>query len=133
MDEGRGRNVVVGGKRVSDFVSDKIGRGLCPPFTALGIERDGEIIAGAIFNVFEAEDVHVTISGTGWTKGFLAEVGHYVFTVLKKSRITALTEQEKVVSFGLRLGGRVEGVMRDHFGPGRDATIIGILKNEYRF
>lgn len=120
-------------ERVTRFVSEKINRGLCPPFQVLGIERDGEIIAGVIFNCFEGKDVHVTIAGSGWTKGFLADVGDYVFRQMKCARMTAITEQPKVVKFGERLGGQVEGLMRDHFGKGRDAFVIGILASEYKF
>lgn len=99
----------------------------------MGIEKDGEIIAGVVFNCFEGRDVHVTIAGRGWTKGFLADVGDYVFRQLKCERITAITEQPKVIEFGERLGGRMEGLLRNHFGVGRDAFVVGILKQEYRF
>ena len=120
-------------ERVARFVSEHIGRGLCPPFQGLGLEKDGEIIAGVIFNCFEGRDVHVTIAGRGWTKGFLADVGDYVFRQLRCARLTALTEHPQIVSFGERLGGQVEGLLRDHFGQGRDAFVIGILKHDYRF
>lgn len=39
----------------------------------------------------------------------------------------------RVVQFAKRLGGRVKGVMRDQFGPGRAGVLIGILKHEWRF
>lgn len=47
--------------------------------------------------------------------------------------MTAITEQPKIVRIGERLGGQVEGCLRNHFGPMRDGYVIGILKNEYRF
>lgn len=99
----------------------------------MGLEKDGEIIAGVIFNSFEPYSLHVTIAGRGWTKGFLADVGHYVFTELKKERITVVTEQPKVIRIAERLGGQVEGLLRNQFGPGRDGYLIGILKADYRF
>lgn len=99
----------------------------------MGIERDGEIIGGVIFNVFEASDVHVSVAGRGWTSGFLAEVGHYAFDILKVERITAITEQTKVVRLAERLGGQIEGLIRSHFGKGRDAFIVGILKEDWKF
>jgi RimJ/RimL family protein N-acetyltransferase len=123
--------MIVTDDRVAKFVSDAIGKGLVPPFTCMGIERDGKIIAGVIFNVFEGCDVHVTVAGRGWTRGFFAEVGQYVFGQLKCERMTALTEQERVVNIALRLGGQIEGRLRNHFGRGRDAVIIGILKEDY--
>ncbi|MGN6768275.1 MAG: GNAT family N-acetyltransferase [Rhizobiaceae bacterium] len=113
------------------FVSERIGIGLCPPYTAMGTEREGRIVNGVIFNCYEAADVHVTIAGRSWTKGFLADVGQYVFGTLKRERITVQTEQPKIVRIAERLGGKVEGLKRNHFGPGRDAFIVGILKEDY--
>lgn len=125
--------MIVCDERVAKFVSEAIGKGLVPPFTTMGIEKDGEVIAGVIFNVFEGKDVHVTVAGRGWNRAFFAEVGDYVFRQLGCERMTALTEQEKVVKIAVRLGGQVEGKLRNHFGVGRDAVLIGILKHEYRF
>lgn len=119
--------------QVAKFVSDKLGIGLCPPWTAMGIEKDGEIIGGVVFNMFEGRDVHVTVAGTGFGKNFLQSVGQYVYDQLGCARMTIKTEQSSVVRIAEKLGGQREGVLRDHFGEGRDAVIIGILKNEYRF
>jgi len=47
--------------------------------------------------------------------------------------MTITTEKPEVVEYAKRLGGEVEGRLRDHFGEGRDATIIGILKKDWRF
>jgi RimJ/RimL family protein N-acetyltransferase len=124
------RNIVTD-ERVAKFVSESVGKGFVPPYTCMGIERDGEVIGGVLFNVFEGPDIHVTIAGTGWTRGFFAEVGHYVFDQLKCERMTAITEQVKVVRIGERLGGQVEGLLRNHFGKGRDGFVIGILKEDY--
>jgi RimJ/RimL family protein N-acetyltransferase len=119
--------------RVSEFVSEKAGVLFHPPFTCMGIEKDGEIIAGVVFNMFEGADIHVSAAGKGWTRGFLADVGEYVFNVLGCERITAVTEQHEIVRFAERLGGQVEGCLRSHFGKGRDAFVVGILREEYRF
>lgn len=125
--------MIVTDERVARFVSDVVGKGFIPPYTCMGIERGGKITAGVIFNVFEGEDVHVSIAGTGWTRAFCREVGRYVFGSLNCERMTAITEQPEVVRIAERLGGEVEGLLRNHFGRGRDAFIVGILKEEYRF
>lgn len=125
--------MIVSDERVIRFVSEVIGVGFCPPFVAIGTEKDGVIINGVIINVIENHDVHVSIAGHGWTKGFLAEVGHYVFNTLGCIRMTAITEDPAVVRIAERLGGSVEGALRSHFGPGRDAFIVGILKQEYKY
>lgn len=124
---------IVDDERVAAFVSEKLDTHFLPPYTTIGIESDGEIIAGALFNCFEGYDVHMSVAGHGWTKGFLADVGHYVFDVLKCERLTALTEQPKVVQLAERLGGQVEGMLRNHFGPGRNAFIVGFLRDEWKW
>jgi RimJ/RimL family protein N-acetyltransferase len=125
--------VIVTGEPVARFVSERLGFGLCPPYTAMGIERNGEIVAGAIFNHFEGADVHVGIVGTGWTRGFIRAVGEYVFGQLGCERMTAITREESVCDFARRLGGQVEGRLRSHFGPGEDGIVCGILRDEWRF
>lgn len=124
---------VVTDERVARFVGQRVGEVIVPPFTAMGLERDGEIVAGVVFNCFEGFDLHVTIAGHGWTRGFLADVGQYVFGTLKCERITIQTEQPKIVRIAKRLGGQVEGLKRNHFGKGRDAILVGILAGDYRF
>lgn len=125
--------MIVSDERVAKFVSGEVGQGFVPPYTCFGTERGGRIINGVIFNCFEGADVHVSIAGHGWTRGFLADVGAYVFGALKCERITVQTEQPKLVRIAERLGGQVEGLKRNHFGPGRDAFLVGILRQEYRF
>lgn len=125
--------MIVTDERVARFLSERLGVALCPPYSLMGLERDGEIIAGVLFNQFEGANVHVSIAGTGWTRGFIEAVGRYVFEQLGCLRMTVTTEQEAVMKYACRLGGQVEGQMRDHFGEGRDAIIVGILRKEWKF
>ncbi len=125
--------MIVGGEQVARFVSERLGFGLCPPFTAVGIERDGKIVAGVIFNHFEGADVHFTAAGSGWTRGFLCAIGEYVFGQLGCARMTAITRSDDVATLAGRLGGQIEGRMRNHFGVGQDGLVIGILRHEWRY
>jgi RimJ/RimL family protein N-acetyltransferase len=125
--------LIVAGEQVAKFVSERLGFGLCPPYSAMGIERDGEIVGGVLFNHFEGADVHVTIAGEGWNPGFMRAVGHYVFNQLDCERMTAVTEQPAICKIAKRMGGVIEGTMRNHFGRGRDGILIGILRDSYRF
>ncbi len=125
--------MIVTDARVAEFVSRELGVSICPPFTAMGIERDGEIIAGVIFHCYEGAAVHVTVAGNGWTLGFVRAVGDYVYRQLGCERMTLTSEHDDVIAYAQRLGGKVEGVLRSQYGAGRDATIVGILRDEYRF
>lgn len=124
--------MIVTDERVARFLSERCGTAFCPPYTTMGIERDGEIVAAALFNQFEGPNVHVSIAGTSWTAGFVRAVGQYVFGQLGCLRMTVTTEQEKVADYALRLGGAVEGRMTDWFGEGRDAILIGILRKRWK-
>lgn len=124
---------IVTDERVSAFVAEKLNTRFIPPYTTMGIESDGEIIAGVVLNVFEGPDCHMTAAGRGWTRGFLSDFGNYVFDQLGCIRVTAITEQTTVVRLAERLGGEVEGLMRNHFGKGRDAFVVGILKEDWKF
>lgn len=125
--------MIVSDERVVRFVSKVLGVGFVPPYTAMGVERDGQIVGGVLFNVFEGADVHVSAAGAGWTRGFLRAVGDYVYGTLACERMTLTTEQPAVAALALRLGGQVEGQLRSHFGPGRDAILIGVLRDDWRY
>lgn len=125
--------MIVSDERVARFVSEQLGYAVCPPYTCLGIERDGQIVAGVLFHCFEGPAVHITAAGKGWTRGFLEAVGKYVFEQLGCLRITFTTEQDAVVKLACKLGGSVEGCLRDQFGEGRDGWIVGVLRDEWRY
>lgn len=114
-------------------MSECLGFGLCPPYSAVGIERGGEIVGGVLFNHFEGPDVHVTIAGKGWTRALLRAVGTYVYDQLGCERMTAVTPSDVVAGYASRLGGQIEGRLRSHFGPGKDGIIVGILRDEWKY
>jgi hypothetical protein len=125
--------VIVTGEAVAQFVSDRIGSAFCPPYTTMGLVRGDNLIAGVLFNQFEGFDVHVTLAGQGWTRRFVEAVGDYVYRQLGCLRMTATTEQPEVINYAIRLGGEVEGRLKNHFGPGRDGIIVGILREQWRY
>lgn len=125
--------MIVTDDRVADFVGENCGVRIYPPFTCMGVERNGDVIGGVVFNCWTGPDIQVTVAGKGWSAEFLKQVGMYVFDRLRCARISIVTERENVVNIALRLGGKIEGISRDQFGEGRDGTMIGILKREYKF
>lgn len=124
---------IVTDDRVAAFVGAKIDTIIFPPFTAMGIERDGEIISGVVFNCYTGPNIEATVAGCKWGRQFLQELGQYVFGQLGCSRVTITSEHADVLALAKRLGGKVEGTMRDFYGKGRDGSVIGILRDEYRF
>lgn len=129
--------MIVSDERVARFVAERCGKeSFYPPFTCLGIERDGAIVAGVVFNSYQHKsDIAVTVAGdTGaFTLPFIRRVGRYVFGQLGCERISITTEQPKVIEIAKRLGAQTEGRKRNLFGYGRDGIVLGILKNEWKF
>lgn len=125
--------MIVSDDRVAVFLAKALGTNIVPPYVVVGTEKDGEIINGVLINHFTGFDCHVSVAGRGWSRQLIAGIGEYVFDKLLCERMTIVSEQPRVISIAMRLGGEVEGYMRNHFGPGRNATIIGILKADWRF
>lgn len=123
----------VGDQRVARFVSNQLGIRISPPYQVLGTEKDGRIVNGVLLCCNTGFDIEVNAAGHGWSRGFIREVGRHVFETLGCIRMSITTEQPNVVRYAERLGGRVEGMKADFYGHGRDAFLIGILRNEYRF
>lgn len=125
--------MIVTDERVAQFLSQKVDKAFCPPYTTMGLEKDGKIVCAVLFNVFEKPDMHVSVAGSHFPRSFLKAVGRYVFDQLCYDRCTVITEQPHVVDLAERIGGVREGCIRNHFGRGRDGVIVGILKEDYRF
>lgn len=121
----------VRGQKVVDFVYAAFNRRPTPPYVGIGTEIDGEIVNGVVLNIWTGNDAHVTIAGTKWTKGLLAVIHHYAYQSLGCVRLTVITEQTSIVRYAERLGGEVEGLLRNQFGPGRDGVLVGILKEDW--
>ena len=125
--------MIVTDKRVARFVGERCETIICPPFTAMGIERDGEIKAGVVFNCYTGNDIAVTVAGGPFTRNFIVAVGKYVFDQVGCLRMSITTMKPEVIKIAHRLGAQTEGLKRNHFGKGRDATILGILREDWDF
>lgn len=127
--------MIVTDERVSKFVGSKINKIIYPPFTAMGIEKDGQIVVGAVFNCFTGHDLSVTVAGDkgSFTRGFIRAVGEYVFDQLGCLRMSITTNQPEVIEIAHRLGAHTDGHKRNHFGQGQDATLLGILREDWKF
>lgn len=125
--------MIISGEAAAAYVAAKLATTFEPPFTSLGVEHGGVVVAGVVFNCWTGPDVQLSLAAeTGaLSRRFLRRIGLYVTKELGCIRATIETEQEHVAAMAVRMGGKVEGVKRNLFGPGRDATVIGILKEEW--
>lgn len=126
--------IVTNDPRVVEYVALKNGTRFYPPLSSLGIVREGEVAAGAVFNCFTGPDIAVTIAGErgAFTKAFIELVGKYVFDQLGCLRISITTEQDKIIDFATRLGAQTEGRKRNLFGKGRDGIVLGLLRENWK-
>lgn len=124
--------MIVTDERVASFVSHAIKAPIVPPFTCMGVEQNGRIVSGVILNCFTVHDIEVTVAGHFFPRALMRRVHDYVFHELGCLRISCTTEQPEVVRLAERFGGTVEGLKRDFYGKGRDAFLVGILRDDWR-
>lgn len=127
--------MIVTGENVAAYVASRLETNFYPPFTALGVARDGAVVAGIVFNCWTGPDVQLTIAAEpgAMSRRFLRRVGLYITKELGCVRATIETEQPSVVDMVERMGGEVEGVKRNLFGEGRDGVVMGVLKKDFRW
>lgn len=128
-------NRIVTGDRVARFVGDRNAQRVIPPYTALGVECKGDIIAGAVFRNYTKFDIEVMVVGKvkAFTPGFVRSIGRYVFEQLECVRLSMWTDQPRVIELAKRLGAQVEGMKRDGHGKGHDLTLLGVLRADWKF
>lgn len=125
--------MIITGDTVAKFVGDRCRTIIYPPFTAMGLERNGEVSAGVVFNCYTGNDISVTVAGGPFNRAFISAVGRYVFEQIGCLRMSITTEKSEVIEIAKRLGAQTEGLKRNHFGKGRDGTILGILREDWNY
>jgi hypothetical protein len=125
--------VIITGDTVAKFVGERCGTIIYPPYTAMGLERNGEVSAGVVFNCYTGNDIEVTVAGGPFNRGFISAVGKYVFEQIGCLRMSITTESPEVIKIAHRLGAQTEGTKRNHFGKGRDGTVLGILREDWNY
>lgn len=107
--------------------------------TAIGLERDGELIAGVIYNFYTGSSISMNcaaIPGRMWlNRDFLFRVFAYPFIQLGCRRVTSFVRADNLdaMCFNLKLGFRIEGRVRQGCEDGTDMWMLGMLRNECRF
>lgn len=123
---------------VARWVGDQVGIEDFGASVAIGILRDDDLIAGAVFNNYRHPNIEITFASTTprWcARGIMAGIFAYPFNQVGCARLTAVTESKNQLAraFLRRLGFQQEGVMRRGFRNGDDAVIYGMLREECRW
>ena len=124
--------------RVGDWVADKVDqRAAWGDFYAMGIERDGEIIAGVVINNYNGANATCHIAIEKHSK-LLVElffhVCNYAFNHCKLKRLTGMvpTSEPEIIAFDKHLGFEEEFVMKDG-APGADMQVLVLWPDKCRW
>lgn len=121
------------------FVASRVGEKEFEGYTAIGLERDGELIAGVLYEQHNGPNVmmHVASNGTRhWmTPAYMAACFKYPFLCLNVNRVTGLvrSDNQDAQRFDEALGFKHEGVLREAAADGTDLILYGMLKRECRY
>lgn len=126
-------------ERVADFVATKIKymKGDYKDYEAIGIEKNGDLIAGVVYTDYNPSDgdiqMHIAATTPRWcTKNTIRMFLDYPFNQLDCVRVTALCAEDnpRVARFLDGIGFTREGILRKAFGRRTNAIIFGMLKEE---
>ena len=124
-------------ERCADFASDILNADKIwgSWFQCIGVERNGELVAVAVFNDYTGYNVEITVASRGpWAlRGVIRRAMYYAFTELGCKRITAhiRPSNARAISAATRVGFMQEGRARKWFGN-EDAIILGLLTDEVK-
>lgn len=126
-------------QRVAQWVGGKVDEVYHEGAAAIGLEEDGELIAGVVFDYYTGPSIsmHVAaVPGKRWmTKDFLWRCFAYPFLQLQCSRITGLVRVDNLPAqkFDEHLGFKREGLLRKAAKDGTDYIVYGMLREECRW
>jgi len=107
-------------------------------YQAIGLERDGEIAAAVIFNLYSGADVamHVAaVPGRRWlVREYIKACFGYPFLQLGVRRISGFVPAKNLEArrFDEHLGFKYEGIMR-HALPDDDVIVYGMIREHCRW
>jgi RimJ/RimL family protein N-acetyltransferase len=106
---------------------------------ALGLEEDGELIAGVVFNWYTGPSISMHVAaepGRRWlNRDFLYRCFAYPFIQLNCHRVTGLVRVDNLDAqrFDEHLGFVREGLIRQGADDKTDFILYGMLKDECRW
>lgn len=131
------RRIVCDAERIGLWVSDRMGVRQWSAPSAIGLERDGELIAGVVYDYFNGASVcmHVAASVPHWLdREFLWFAFFYPFEQLGVRRITALIPEVNAQSrkFAEHLGFLLETRL-EQAHPEGDVLVYRMFRHQCRW
>lgn len=125
--------------RVFDFVRAYTPVNKVEGMQGLGLERDGKLVAGVLYEGFNGRNVwmHVgAVPGGRWmTKLYLQTCFHYPFVTLGCSRVSGYVEAWNVAArrFDEHLGFRQEAALKGAASDGGDVILYAMRREECKY
>lgn len=111
---------IVTGQRVVEWVAKRTNEfGNFGAAVALGVERDGELVGGVVFNDYNGVNINMhvaAVAGSYWlNRGFLWMCFDYPFRQLKVKRVTGLVGEgnARARQFDEKVGFKLETRLKD--------------------
>lgn len=96
-----------------------------PPYSVIGIEKNGKIVGGCLFNDYNGHNVEITVAlDVPLLPGIVRAARHYLFEQMRVKRVTGRCRESNVKSAKImsRMGFLLEG--RQPFYYGDEAAIL---------
>lgn len=124
--------------RVWAYVHEQVPVPVVAGMKGLGLERDGELIAGVLYEGYNRVNVwmHVaTTPGKKWTMEFLRYCFYYPFVELGCKRVSGSVEASNVaaIRFDEHLGFEREAVLRGAAADGGDVILYVMWRDKCRY
>lgn len=124
-------------ERVAEFVGDKVNAGGYANYTAIGLEEDGKLIAGVLYDYYNGASMnaHIAGEGTNWlNRKYLHFIFWYPFEQLKVKRLTVLVPESNKESnrFVRHLGFDLEATLRDA-APDGDVFLYRMFRHQCKW
>ena len=122
---------------VRAWVAKRIGINGFGPSTAIGVQRDGQLIAGAVYHDYRDGQIEASIASDSprWaTRSVLYSLFAYPFIQCDANRLLVTCDEsnDKAMKMNKQLGFTPEGILRQMYYP-NDAIIWGMLKDECKW
>jgi RimJ/RimL family protein N-acetyltransferase len=125
--------------RVFAFCSERMPVSLVAGMKGLGLERDGELVAGVLYEGFNHHNIWMHVAaepGKKWlNKEFLRYCFHYPFVELGCKRVSGYVEASNADArkFDEHLGFRQEAVLQDAASDGGDVILYVMRREDCRY
>ena len=125
--------------RVWDFVHKQIPVPVVSGMKGLGLERDGELVAGVLYEGYNGVNVWMHVAASSGKKWMNREYLRYCFTYpfveLGCNRVSGAVDASNTVAraFDEHLGFRQEAVMRGAAADGGDVILYVMRREDCRY